>query len=225
MNEKILEDLSIDCVVFGFDGSLKILLIKHKEGISKGKWALPGGFVKRSESLDEAASRILQALTGISDIFLEQTKAFGEVNRFPTKRVVTITYHALLNINDTLLKPGFTADDVNWFKSDDLPTLPYDHNEILAYSKELLRKKVRQEPIGFNMLPKKFTLLQLQELYESILEISLDKPNFRRKIDKMNLLVDTGERQKGVSYRAAKLFRFDEQVYESLKEKKFILDF
>ncbi|MEM9856544.1 MAG: NUDIX domain-containing protein [Bacteroidota bacterium] len=225
MNEITLNDLSIDCVIFGFEGDLKILLVRHKAGISQGKWALPGGFVLSNESLDDAASRILQALTGIHDIFLEQTKAFGAVNRFPTKRVVTIAYQALLSIEKSPLVPGFTADDARWFSLAEVSTLPYDHNEILSYTLDRLRKKIRQEPIGFNMLPQKFTLFQLQKLYESILNISLDKPNFRRKIAKMKLLVDTGEKQNDVSYRAAKLYRFDEDVYDSLKEKKFILDF
>jgi len=225
MEANTLEDVSIDCVILGFDRTLKVLLVRHKEGISKGKWALPGGFVKTDESLDEAASRILYALTGIHDIFLAQTKAFGAVERFPTKRVITIAYQALLTIQDTTLIPGFTADDANWFHWQEVPSLPYDHDEILSHTVELLKKKLRQEPIGFNMLPEKFTLFQLQQLYESILGISLDKPNFRRKIEKMQLLIDTGETQKGVSYRAAKLYTFDKKIYQSLKEEKFLLDF
>jgi len=225
MEDRILEDLSIDCVIIGFDDTLKILLVRHKEGISKGKWALPGGFVLINESIDYSASRILFKLAGIKDIYLKQIKAFGAVDRFPTKRVVTVAYQALLNIQDTSLIPGFTADDARWFEYKELPTLPYDHNEILSYTMGLLRKKVKQEPIGFNMLPEKFTLFQLQQLYESILGITLDKPNFRRKINKMRLLVDTGEVQENVSYRAAKLYRFDKKVYQSLSEKKFTLDF
>ncbi|MEM7108835.1 MAG: NUDIX domain-containing protein [Bacteroidota bacterium] len=225
MRGTILEDLSIDCVIMGFDEVLKVLLVRHKEGISKGLWALPGGFVSIEESLDEAATRILSALTGIQDVFLEQTKAFGAVDRFPTKRVVTVAYTALLNIRETALIPGFTADDASWFNVAKVPSLPYDHDLILSHTITTLRKKIRQEPIGFNMLPENFTVYQLQQLYESILGITLDKPNFRRKISKMKLLIETGQHEKNVAYRAAKLFKFDEQVYNSLKEEKFILDF
>ncbi|MEM9894972.1 MAG: NUDIX domain-containing protein [Bacteroidota bacterium] len=225
MQPTVLENLSIDCVILGFEEELKVLLVRHKDGISKGRWALPGGFVSIDESLDEAAYRILYALTSIQDIFLEQTKAFGAVDRFPTKRVVTVTYTALLKIQETSLVPGFTADNAGWFTIKDVPSLPYDHDDILAYTISSLRRNVRQEPIGFNMLPEKFTLYQLQQLYEAILGIKLDKPNFRRKIGKMRLLIETDEFEKDVAYRAAKLFRFDKQVYNSLKEEKFILDF
>jgi ADP-ribose pyrophosphatase YjhB (NUDIX family) len=224
MTDDFLENLSIDCVIIGFEQEIKVLLVRHKEGISKGRWALPGGFVRKNESIDDSAYRILNALTGIHDIFLEQVKTFGEVNRFPTKRVVTIAYQALLNIQETNLIPGFTADDAKWYSLNMVPDLPYDHNTILNFTLKLLQKKVKQEPIGFNMLPVEFTLFQLQQLYESILNLNLDKPNFRRKINKMKLLVDTGKHQQDVSHRAAKLYRFDEKVYESLKEKKFILD-
>lgn len=225
MERSILEDLSIDCVIFGFQESMQVLLVRHKEGISKGRWALPGGFVMRDESLDEAAYRILYRLTGIQDLFLEQTKAFGRVDRFPTKRVVTIAYNSLVRIGELHLTPGFTADDVKWVPFHEVPALPYDHWEILSYSQELLRSKIRQEPIGFNMLPRKFTLHQLYSLYGAILEAKLDKPNFRRKIERLNILVSTGEKEEGVRYRAAQLYQFDQEAYNSLKERKFVLDF
>jgi len=225
MEGSILEDLSIDCVIFGFRESMKVLLVRHKDGISQGKWALPGGFVMKNESLDEAAYRILYKLTGIQDLFLEQTKAFGSVDRFPTKRVVTIAYQALVRIDELQLTPGFTADEVKWVPFSEVPPMPYDHQEILSFSQELLRNKIRQEPIGFNMLPEKFTLHQLQSLYEAILGIALDKPNFRRKIDRIKILTPTGEKEKGASHRAAQLYRFDEGAYQSLRERKFILDF
>jgi len=224
MSDKIMEDLSIDCVIFGFDGELKVLLVKHGEGISKGKWALPGGWITYDESLDEAANRVLFLLTGMDSVFLEQLRAFGAVNRFPDKRVITVAYYSLIKASDYELMPGFTASEVRWFSPSEIGELPYDHREILDYAFSQLRKKVRQEPIGFNLLPEKFTLLQLQTLYESALQIKLDKPNFRRKILGMNLLVDCGEKQDNVSHRAAKLYRFDEEVYNSLKEDKFVLD-
>lgn len=177
------------------------------------------------EDLDQAADRILFRLTNLRNLYLEQLKAFGRVNRFPTKRVITIAYHALIRMEEVELKAGFTASEAQWFELSQVPPLPYDHEEILTHSLESLRGKVKQEPIGFNLLPEEFTLLQLQSLYEAILDIQLDKPNFRRKIEKMNLLVDTGKKQTNVAYRAARLYRFDQAVYESFKDKKFVLDF
>ncbi|MEQ8583791.1 MAG: NUDIX domain-containing protein [Marinoscillum sp.] len=224
MAEHIMEDLSIDCVIFGFTDELKVLLVKHGEGISKGKWALPGGWITYEESLDAAANRILYLLTGVNNLFLEQLKAFGSVDRFPTKRVVTVGYYTLIKDTDYDVVAGYTASDVQWFSLDEVPELPYDHDEILSYALDQLKSKVKQEPIGFNLLPEKFTLLQLQNLYESILQIKLDKPNFRRKILGMKLIVDLGEKQNNVSHRAAKLYKFDQEVYQALKEHKFVLD-
>ncbi|MEO9477056.1 MAG: NUDIX domain-containing protein [Cyclobacteriaceae bacterium] len=224
MSDAIMEDLSIDCVIFGFTDELKVLLVKHAEGISQGKWALPGGWVTYDESLDDAANRILYLLTGVENVFLQQLKAFGEVSRFPNKRVVTVAYYSLIKASDYDLLAGYTASDVQWFSPAEIGDLPYDHSQILDYAYEQLKNRVKQEPIGFNLLPEKFTLLQLQHLYESALQIKLDKPNFRRKILSMNLLIDCHEKQKDVSHRAAKLYRFDETVYLSLKEHKFVLD-
>lgn len=224
MAEHIMEDLSIDCVIFGFTDELKVLLVKHGEGISKGKWALPGGWITYEESLDAAANRILYLLTGVNNLFLEQLKAFGSVDRFPTKRVVTVGYYTLIKDTDYDVVAGYTASDVQWFSLNEVPELPYDHDKILTYALDQLKSRVKQEPIGFNLLPEKFTLLQLQNLYESILQIKLDKPNFRRKILGMKLIVDLGEKQNNVSHRAAKLYKFDQEVYQALKEHKFVLD-
>ncbi|KXK26304.1 MAG: ADP-ribose pyrophosphatase [Bacteroidetes bacterium OLB12] len=212
--DSIIEALSIDCVIFGFkDGRLDILLVKHAEGISAGKWALPGGWITYGESVDDAAKRLLKSLTGISDIYLEQLKAFGDPNRYPLKRVVTVAYYALVNEESYSLIPGFTASDAQWFNVHEVPELIYDHNQILEFGYNHLKHKVRHEPIGFNLLPAKFTLLQLQELYEAILETRLDKSNFRRKLGKMKLLINCKEKQKDVSHRAAALFKFDKRIY------------
>jgi len=220
--EEIIEALSIDCLVFGFEkNQLEILLVKHAEGISKGKWALPGGWIKYNESLDEAASRILTALTGISNIYLEQVKAFGRVDRYPDKRVITVAYFALVNAKKYKPQAGFTASEAKWFDVHRVPALPYDHNEVFDFGFEFLKHKVQHEPIGFNLLPKKFTLLQLQNLYEAILDRKLDKPNFRRKLMNMNLLVPCEEKQKDVAHRAANLYRFDMKVYDNLIKKGF----
>jgi 8-oxo-dGTP diphosphatase len=223
--DDIIEAVSIDCLIFGFrHGELDILLIKHAEGISKGRWALPGGWIRRDESIDDAATRLLTSLTGVSNIFLEQLGAFGEVDRYPGKRVITIAYYALINADNYSLSPGFTASDAQWLKIHEIPRLPYDHNKILKAGFQYLQHKVRHEPIGFNLLPKKFTLHDIQKLYEAILETELDKPNFRRKLLNMNLLVPCEEKQRDVSHRAASLYRFDKKIYKQLKESGFTFE-
>ncbi|WP_188152215.1 NUDIX hydrolase [Teredinibacter waterburyi] len=220
--EGTLQGLSIDNLIFGLHGSeLKVLLIKHGEGIREGEWALPGGWIKQNEDLREAASRLLRDLTGISHPYLEQLKAFGKVDRYPAERVVTITYYALISADQYPLVAGFSASDASWVSAFDTPALVFDHKEILTYGIQLLQHQVRHKPIGFNLLPEKFTLLQLQELYEAILNIKLDKPNFRRKFMKMNLLTPCNEKQKGVAHRAANLYRFDKDNYSNLTEQGF----
>lgn len=222
----VMESITIDCAVFGFHkGNLEVLLVRHAEGISKGKWGLPGGWILKDEDIDVAAHRLLQELTGLESIYLEQLKAFGNPNRFPLSRVITIGYYALIKREDYAIRAGFTASDVKWHNVKNTPELIYDHSEILNYSIEKLKNRVRQAPIGFNLLPEKFTLFQLMQLYEEILGIELDKPNFRRKILKMKLLQDLGEKQKEVSHRAAKLYRFDQEVYEKLTLKGFNFEF
>ena len=221
-----IESITIDCVIFGFqEGSLEVLLVKHAEGISKGKWGLPGGWIKRNEGIDDAAYRLLRELTGLDEIFLEQLKAFGDPDRFPLHRVITIGYYALVKRENYKLKAGFTASEVGWFKMKDIPNLIYDHDQILNFSLEHLRNRIRQAPIGFNLLPEKFTLLELMHLYEEILGVEMDKPNFRRKILKMKLLRDLNEKQTGVSHRAAKLYSFDEKIYHKLTQRGFNFEF
>lgn len=225
-SSEVIEDLSIDCIIFGFQESkLKVLLVKHAEGIIKDHWALPGGFVTYNENIDTSAYRLLNDLTGVKKLYLEQLQAFGAVDRYPTKRVITIAYYALTRPENYKLHPGFTASDAQWFNVKDIIKLPYDHNQILNLALQRLKQKVKYEPIGFNLLQEKFTLLQLQDLYEAILETTLDKPNFRRKIMKMDLLISCNEKQKGVSHRAANLYRFDKLVYDKLKKEGFIFEF
>ncbi len=198
-----------------------MLLVKHGQGPTKGQWALPGSWIKYNESLDEAASRILSSQTAVGNVFLEQFKTFGDLDRFPDKRVITITYYALVNIDKFELEAGPTVIDVQWFKVREVPGMSFDHGHILGSCFAHLQHKIQHEPIGFNLLPEKFTLLQLQELYEAILDQKLDKSNFRRKFSKMNLLVSCNEREQDVSHRAAMLYRFDEAVYNKLIEKGF----
>lgn len=222
----VLGSVTIDSVIFGFEkGSLEVLLVKHAEGISKDEWGLPGGWIKQNEGIDAAAHRLLKELTGLEQIYLEQLKAFGDPDRFPLGRVITIGYYALVKRQDYRIKAGFTASEARWYKIREIPDLIYDHNEILNYSLKQLRRRVRQAPIGFNLLPEKFTLLQLMQLYEDILGVEMDKPNFRRKILRMKLLVDLNEKQKDVSHRAAKLYKFDNEIYRKLTEKGFSFEF
>lgn len=222
----VMNAITIDCVIFGFDqGSLEVLLIQHGEGISKGKWGLPGGWINKKESIDDAAHRLLNELTALDHIYLEQLKAFGNPHRFPLRRVITIGYYALIKRENYNIQPGFTASDAKWYKINQIPDLIYDHSEILAYSLKQLRERVRQAPIGFNLLPEKFTLLQLMHLYEEILGIEMDKSNFRRKILHMKLLVALDEKQQDVSHRAAKLYKFDSEIYTKLTEKGFNFEF
>ncbi|MBL3655405.1 NUDIX hydrolase [Fulvivirga sediminis] len=224
-SEKVIEALSIDTVIFGFEASkLFVLLVKHGEGKYAGKWALPGGFIKYNESVDDAAYRILTDQTAVRDIFLEELKTFGEVQRYPDSRVITVAYYALVNKQNFELNAGASVSDVRWFDIHEVPHLLFDHNDILSYGFSHLKHKIQHEPIGFNLLPRKFTLLQIKELYEAILEIELDKSNFRRKLIKMNLLVACNEKQKDVAHRAARLYRFDESVYNNLLRKGFVFE-
>lgn len=225
-DSSVMNAITIDCVIFGFDqGSLEVLLIQHGEGISKGKWGLPGGWINKKEGIDDAAHRLLYELTALDHIYLEQLKAFGNPDRFPLRRVITIGYYALIKREDYSIQPGFTASDAKWYKINQIPDLIYDHSEILTYSLQHLRDRVRQAPIGFNLLPEKFTLLQLMHLYEEILGIEMDKSNFRRKILHMKLLVALDEKQQDVSHRAAKLYKFDSEIYTKLTEKGFNFEF
>ncbi|UII24819.1 NUDIX domain-containing protein [Fulvivirga maritima] len=224
-SDKVIEALSIDTVIFGFEKSkLFVLLVKHGEGKYAGQWALPGGFIKYNESVDDAAYRILTDQTAVRDIFLEELKTFGEVNRYPERRVITVAYYALVNKQNFELNAGASVSDVRWFNIHEVPSLLFDHNDILDYGFNHLKHKIQHEPIGFNLLPRKFTLLQIKELYEAILETELDKSNFRRKFINMNLLVACNEKQKDVAHRAARLYRFDESVYNNLLKKGFVFE-
>ncbi|MGK7931847.1 MAG: NUDIX domain-containing protein [Microcystaceae cyanobacterium] len=215
--------VTVDCVVFGLDEDkqLKVMLIKRDIPPYEGEWALPGGFVRLEESLEEAARRELREETGIDQIFLEQLYTFGTVNRDPRERVITVAYYALINLNEYVIKATTDAREANWFAVNEIPPLAFDHHNILQVALTRLQGKVRYEPIGFELLPRKFTLSQLQTLYEIILDQKLDKRNFRRKILKMNLLTELNEKQIGVSHRAAQLYQFDEGKYLQLKLKGF----
>ncbi len=214
--------LTVDCVVFGFDeAELKVLLIRRGLAPFKGKWALPGGFVRVDETLDEAARRELSEETGLSKVFLEQLYTFGEVKRDPRERVVSVAYYALVKSAEHPATGATDADEAGWFSAANPPPLAFDHAEILATALERLRGKVRYEPIGFELLPAKFTLSQLQHLYETVLQAPLDKRNFRKKIQGMGLLIPLDEQTRTGAHRPAQLFRFDAKKYASLKKRGF----
>ncbi len=209
--------LTVDCVVFGVDDDeLKVMLIQRGLPPFEGKWALPGGFVHVDESLEEAARRELQEETGLQNVFLEQLYTFGEVSRDPRERIVSVAYYALVKLSDHRVHAATDARDAAWFPVHDMPSLAFDHAEILQTAVERLRGKVRYQPVGFELLPRKFTLSQLQHLYEVVLERELDKRNFRKKVLSMDLLIETDEVEQDVAHRAARLYRFDEKKYKRL---------
>lgn len=214
--------LAVDCVVFGLDDAdLKVMLIERGQDPFKGRWALPGGFVRLDETLFEAARRELEEETGLRRVFLEQLYTFGEVKRDPRERVVSVAYYALCNLRDHKVQGATDASDAAWFGLHDLPSLAFDHDEILRTAVERIRGKVRYVPIGFELLPRKFTLTQLQKMYEKILDRQLDKRNFRKKVLGMGILEETDEVQQDVAHRAARLYRFDEQAYKRLVKQGF----
>jgi len=213
--------VSVDCIIFGFnDNKLELLLIKKKDEPEKGKWSLMGGFVGLNEDLDEAAYRVLSDLSGLSDLYMEQIKTFGKVNRCSFDRIISSTYSAMI------LKSSYTEDQIKkhnaqWFPITEVPELIFDHNDMVDIAIKRMRRRVRNYPIAFNLLPSKFTLPQLQVLYEGILDETLDKRNFRRKVSQMNYLVRLEEKDMSESRRGAFLYRFDEALFE--KEQNFSL--
>ncbi|MDO6737267.1 NUDIX domain-containing protein [Wenyingzhuangia sp. 2_MG-2023] len=213
---------SVDCVIFGFkDESLKVLLIKRKNDPQKGLMALPGDFLDANVSIYDSARNTLKKITNLEDIYLEQIRAFGETDRYPGKRVITISYFALINIEKYSPQAGYTAEKLEWCDIDKLPELAFDHHKIIQSAHRRLKQRVRHEPVGFNLLPNEFSLTNLQHVYETILQVELNKRNFRTKINQMKLLIDTGKKQENVAHKPAILYRFDEDVYQKLKEDGF----
>jgi 8-oxo-dGTP diphosphatase len=221
--------LTVDCVIFGYDhrleeADLKLLLIERDIEPFRYKWALPGGFVRMEETLEAAAKRELREETGLSHIYLEQLYTFGEVERDPRGRVISVSYFALVNLVEASLQAGTDAKSVQWFPCKQLPEVAFDHRTIITKALERLRGKVRYQPIGFELLPERFTLTELQMLYETVLETELDKRNFRKKIENYELLRDTGETQQGKAHRAARLYTFDHKRYKQLEKHGFLFE-
>lgn len=241
----ILKNISVDCVIFGFkNDKLNVLLWQAnpeilenflttkqeyeqlKEIFEKNPalgtddyWGLIGTHLPVDEDLDGYAKKILQVATGIDDIYLTQVKTFGNAKRVPHLRVLTVSYCSLINPDYHDLKLSPIAKSVKWFDIDELPKVIFDAEEVIQQSLAYLREEVKYHPVGFHLLPEKFTLTQLQTLYEVILGQKLDTRNFRKKIQNMGLLVDTNEKQQNVAHRAAKLYSFDVDIYKKLKEE------
>jgi 8-oxo-dGTP diphosphatase len=214
--------LTVDVVVFALDDdALRILLIERALEPFAGKWALPGGFVRIDETLVEAAQRELREETGLQDIFLEQLYTFGDLQRDPRERVVSVAYYALVHLSGNRPTPATDARSAAWFPLSELPELAFDHPRIVQLALARLQAKVRYQPIGFELLPERFTLRQLQRMYEVILDRPLDKRNFRKKMLGMGILQETEETEQAVAHRAAQFYRFDRKAYDRLSRQGF----
>ncbi len=217
--------ISVDCVIFGFDeNELKVLLIKSDMKKFEGRWSLLGDLVNKHEDLDQAAYRVLKERTGLDDVYLEQVRAFGEESRHPAARVVTIAYCSLINIQHHKLK--ILDNELHWHRLTTLSEMAFDHKKILEVCHEWLQKRIQEHPLGFSLLPQKFSLRELQNLYEAILDVKLDRRNFRKKFFSMGLLEDTNELETDVPHRPGKLYRFNYEKYKKKERKKwFGIDF
>lgn len=215
--------LAVDCIIFGFDDEdLKVLLIRRDFEPEKGKWSLMGGFMKNDETLDTAAARILFKLTGVHDIYLEQLYAFSEVDRDPVARTVSTSYYAIINIeehNEELIEQY----NAKWFSVSKVPNLIFDHNKMLDKAVKRLRRRTSISPIGFELLPEKFTMRQLQKLYEAFLDRKLDKRNFVNKIKSMDILVKLDEKDMTSSTKGSYLYMFDQEKYNDKQGNNFYL--
>ncbi|MBI5065310.1 NUDIX hydrolase [Candidatus Woesearchaeota archaeon] len=209
--------VTVDIVIFTVQNDeLRVLLVKRKADLKKGEWALPGGFIRLDESLEESAKRILEQKTGVKDVYLEQLYTFGDPFRDSRGRVITVAYFALIDSEKMKIKPTEEVADAQWFSVYNYPPLAFDHKKVLDYSLTRLRSKLEYTTVGFQLLPQKFTLTELQKLYEVILAKTLDKRNFRKKIASLNLVEQTKETKMEGVHRPARLYKF--------KSKKFLLE-
>ncbi|MEO6537366.1 MAG: NUDIX domain-containing protein [Ferruginibacter sp.] len=216
--------LSVDCVIFGFDeNKLKVLLIRSDLKKYQGKWSLLGDLIKPDEGLEEAAYRILKQRTGLNDVYLEQVHTFGKINRHPAGRVITTVYCSLINIRHHRL--NILDNELHWHDTENLADLAFDHQEIFDNCYTRLQKRVQEHPLGFNLLPKKFSLRDLQNLYEAILGFKMDRRNFRKKFFTMDFLIDLEEIEQNVPHRPGKLYKFNYLKYEKNKKKWAGIDF
>lgn len=216
--------VTTDCVIFGYDGKdIKILLVERGIPPFQGMWAFPGGYLRMEETAIEGAKRELFEETGLKDAYIEQFHTFSEVDRDPRGRVITIAHLALVKISE--VHGGDDAAKAQWFNLDDVPQLAFDHDMILREAMKCLKEKIHFEPVGFELLPEVFTMPQLQNLYESILEVHFDRRNFASKMLKLGILEDTGDRPADASNRIPIKYRFNKPMYDELKKKGFRLEF
>ena len=218
--------VTVDCVVFGLDETafLQVLLIQRRSPPFAGQWALPGGFVRSEEALEQAALRELQEETNVTDLFLEQLKAYGHPHRDPRGHTVTVAFYALVNLWNYEIKAATDAKQARWWPMERMPDMAFDHKMIVQDALSTLRNSIRHRPIGFELLPTKFTLTQLQRLYEIVLNQPFDKRNFRKKLLKLDILIDLNEKETNVAHRAAQLYQFDQTKYKELQKTGFNFD-
>lgn len=213
--------VAVDCVIFGFENKeLKVLLLKRNFEPCKGQWSLMGGFTQEHENVDDAAKRVLYELTGLQDVFMEQVGTFGDVNREPSARVISVAYYALINVN-SYDKELVEKHNAHWADLHELPDLIFDHKEMIEHAIDIMQRKASRHPLGFNLLPELFTLTQLQSLYEAIYDTEMDKRNFRKRVNMMDFIEKTDKIDKLTSKRGAALYRFNQGAYE--KAPKFHL--
>lgn len=216
--------VTTDCVIFGFDGiKLKVLLVERGMAPYKGRWAFPGGFLNMDESAEEGALRELKEETGLEGAYIRQFYTFSAPQRDPRERVITIAYYALVRMQE--VKGGDDASDARWFALDEVPPLAFDHDQILRKAEKTLRQQIHFEPVGFELLPEKFTIKQLQNLYEAILDMRFDRRNFYNKMRRLGMLELTGDTANPSQRREANLFSFNAEKYAELKSKGFQLEF
>lgn len=215
--------VAVDCIIFGFDNEeLKLLLIKRDFEPERDKWSLMGGFLQPNENADAAAERVLHRLTGLRDVYLDQVHTFSDPKRDPVERTVCIAYYALINIEDHNEELS-EKHGAQWFSLKDAPTLIFDHEQMVTAAIQKLRYKTSVQPIGFELLPEKFTMRQLQKLYEAILDEELDKRNFVKKINQLDILTKLNEKDMSSSKKGSFLFQFDKSKYENQSNKGFSL--
>ena len=216
--------MTTDCVIFGFDGvSIKVLLVERGIEPYKGMWAFPGGFMKMDETAEECARRELEEETGLKSASVEQFHTFTSVNRDPRERVITVAHYALVQLSE--VKGGDDAASAKWFSHDEIPSLAFDHDHILRLALKVLKERICFEPIGFELLPEVFTMTELQNLYEAILEVKFDRRNFYNKMLKLGILVEAEPRPKSAPSRIPTKYRFNAEKYAELKQKGFRLEF
>lgn len=210
--------ITVDCVIFGFDNNeLNVLLIRSDIEMFRGKWSLLGDFAHDDEELDDAAYRVLRERTGMEDVYLEQVRTFSNPRRHPGGRVFTVAYCSLLNTEHHDLK--ILDNELHWHSVKNICDMAFDHKEILDVCYKWLQKRMLEHPLGLNLLPEKFSLRELQNLYEAILDIKLDRRNFRKKFFSMDFLIDTGEYEDDVHHRPGRLYRFDFDKYKQNKKR------